>query len=275
MPDKADDRARWRVKPGKRLDLRSWPTSSTDGAPGAGKDEAEATFPELWQRLHELQERLYAESERALLVVLQATDAGGKDGTIEHVFRGMNPQGVRVASFKAPTPEELAHDFLWRIHKEVPRKGEVGVFNRSHYEDVLVVRVRELVPEDIWRKRYQHIRDFEQTLVESGTTVVKFMLHISKDEQRQRLQARLDDPAKHWKFNPADLEERERWDDHRAAFEEAITETSTADAPWHVIPADKKWYRNWIVLRILVQTLEAMDPQFPPPAEGLDGITID
>ena len=228
----------------------------------------------MWARMHELQERLYAESTKALLVVLQATDAGGKDGTIEAVFRGVNPQGVQVASFKAPTHEELAHDFLWRIHREVPRKGEVGVFNRSHYEDVLVVRVRELVPEDVWRKRYQHIRDFEQSLVESGTTVVKLMLHISKDEQRQRLQARLDDPAKHWKFNAADLEERERWDDHRIAFEEAITETSTPDAPWYVIPADRKWYRNWIVLRILLETLEEMDPQFPPPADGLDGIVI-
>jgi PPK2 family polyphosphate:nucleotide phosphotransferase len=275
MPDKADDRARWRVEPGTELDLAAWPTSSTQGAPKGGKGAAEAAFPALWERLHELQERLYAESGQALLVVLQATDAGGKDGTIEHVFRGMNPQGVHVASFKAPTPDELAHDFLWRVHKEVPRKGLVGVFNRSHYEDVLIVRVRDLVPEETWRQRFGHIRDFEQTLAESGTTIVKLMLHISKEEQRERLQARLDDPAKHWKFNPADLEERERWDDYQTAFEEAIAETSTADAPWYVIPADKKWYRNWIVLRILVETLEAMDPQFPPPAEGLDGITID
>jgi PPK2 family polyphosphate:nucleotide phosphotransferase len=271
----ADDRARWRVEPGTKLDLATWPTNRTDGAPSTSKKRVEATFPALWDQLRDLQERLYAESRKSLLVVLQATDAGGKDGTIEHVFRGMNPQGVRVASFKAPTDEERAHDFLWRVHRHTPRTGEVGVFNRSHYEDVLIVRVHGLVPETTWRQRFDHIRDFEQTLAESGTTIVKLMLHISKDEQRERLQARLDDPAKHWKFNPADLEERAKWDDYRAAFEDAISETSTAAAPWYVIPADKKWYRNWIVLRILVETLQAMDPQFPPPPEGLDGITID
>jgi PPK2 family polyphosphate:nucleotide phosphotransferase len=269
----ARDRERWRVEPGSRVDLAGWPTDATDGGPES-KRLAELAFPKLWKRLAELQERLYAESSRSLLVVLQATDAGGKDGTIRHVFRGLNPQGVRVASFKAPTPEELAHDFLWRVHKETPRQGEVGVFNRSHYEDVLTVRVRELVPEDTWRRRYAHIRDFEQTLTDAGTTIVKLMLHISKDEQRERLQARLDDPAKHWKFNPADLDERARWDAYRAAFEDAISETSTEAAPWYVIPADKKWYRNWIVLRILIETLEAMDPQFPPPAEGLDAVVI-
>jgi PPK2 family polyphosphate:nucleotide phosphotransferase len=274
MPvDRGDDRARWRVEPGVRLDLAAWPTDSIDGAPGHKRATVEH-FPLMWERLAELQERLYAESQQSLLVVLQAMDAGGKDGTIEHVFRGVNPQGVQVASFKAPTPEELAHDFLWRVHKEVPRKGDVGVFNRSHYEDVLVVRVHGYVPEDTWRKRYQHIRDFEQSLVESGTTIVKLMLHISKDEQRERLQARLDDPAKHWKFNPGDLAERDRWGDYQAAFEDAISETSTESAPWYVIPADKKWYRNWIVLRILLETLEDMDPQFPPAAEGLDGIVI-
>jgi PPK2 family polyphosphate:nucleotide phosphotransferase len=274
MADKrAADRARWLVEPGTRLDLHAWPTDSTDGAP-VGKRATELTFPKMWERLGELQERLYAESRQSLLVVLQATDAGGKDGTIRHVFRGLNPQGVRVASFKAPSHEELAHDFLWRIHKETPRRGEVGVFNRSHYEDVLIVRVHELVPEDTWRRRFGHIREFEQTLVDSGTTIVKLMLHISRGEQRKRLQSRLDDPAKHWKFNAADLDERERWDDYHAAFEDAISETSTPDAPWYVIPADKKWYRNWIVLRILLETLEAMDPKFPPPAVGLDKIVI-
>lgn len=274
MPSDAADLARWRVEPGTRPDLASWPTDSTEGAPSTAKKRVQATFPAMWERLHDLQERLYAEARRSLLVVLQAMDAGGKDGTIEHVFRGMNPQGVRVASFKAPTPEELAHDFLWRVHKEVPRKGEVGVFNRSHYEDVLVVRVHELVPEDVWRKRYGHIRDFEQGLVDAGTTIVKLLLHISKDEQRERLQARLDDPAKHWKFNRADLDERARWDDHLAAFEEAIAETSTEAAPWYVIPADRKWYRNWAVLRLLLATLAQMDPRFPPPADGLEGLVV-
>jgi PPK2 family polyphosphate:nucleotide phosphotransferase len=267
------DRDRWRVPAGTRVDLRAWPTDSTDGAPG-DKEATQATFPELWARMHELQERLYAESRQSLLVVLQAMDAGGKDGTIEHVFRGMNPQGVRVASFKAPSEVELAHDFLWRVHREVPRRGEVGVFNRSHYEDVLVVRVNDLVPEEVWRPRYGHIRAFEQNLADAGTTIVKLMLHISPDEQRERLQARLDDPAKHWKFNPADLAEREKWDAYQDAFEEAIGETSTDAAPWYVIPADRKWYRNWSVLQVLLATLEAMDPQFPPPAEDLSGVTI-
>jgi PPK2 family polyphosphate:nucleotide phosphotransferase len=268
-----EDRKRWRVAPGKAVDLATIDTRATDGAPG-DEEATEATFPDLWADLHDLQERLYAESQRSLLVVLQAMDAGGKDGTIEHVFKGMNPQGVRVASFKAPTEEELAHDFLWRVHQEAPRHGEIGVFNRSHYEDVLVVRVHELVPKAVWRKRYEHIRAFEQGLVDGGTTIVKLYLHISADEQKERLQARLDDPAKHWKFRVGDLAERERWDDYRAAFEDAIAETSTADAPWYVVPADRKWYRNWAVLRILTETLRAMDPEFPPPEEDLSSVVI-
>ena len=175
----------------------------------------------------------------------------------------MNPSGVQVASFKVPTEEERAHDFLWRIHRQTPRLGEIGVFNRSHYEDVLVVRVHDLVPEKVWRPRYKHIRAFEQNLLDGSTTIVKLYLHISKDEQRERLQARVDDPEKHWKFRTADLEERKLWDDYRKAFEEAISETSTRHAPWYVVPADHKWYRNWAVLRILTETLEAMDPAVP------------
>jgi PPK2 family polyphosphate:nucleotide phosphotransferase len=269
----AQDRDRWRVEPGEAPALAEVDTRSTDGAPG-DKEATTAAFPELWDGLHDLQERLFAESQRSLLVVLQAMDAGGKDGTIEHVFRGMNPQGVRVASFKAPTEVELAHDFLWRVHQQAPRHGEIGVFNRSHYEDVLVVRVHDLVPEPVWRDRYAHIRAFEELLTAGGTTIVKLFLHISEEEQAERLRARLDDPTKHWKFRKGDLDERERWDDYQAAFEDAIAETSTEAAPWYVIPADRKWYRNWAVLRILTETLEAMDPQYPPPEEDLASVVI-
>ena len=270
----AEDRKRWRVEPDQPPNLQRIDASSKAGAPG-DKEATQATFPELWDRLLDLQERLYAESERSLLVVLQAMDAGGKDGTIEHVFKGMNPQGVPVSSFKVPTEEELAHDFLWRIHAKAPRQGEIGVFNRSHYEEVLVVRVHELVPDDVWRGRYEQIRAFERLLVDSGTTIVKLYLHISKDEQAKRLQARLDDPDKHWKFRLGDLDERKRWDDYMAAFEDAIAETSTEEAPWYVVPANHKWYRNWAVLRILTETLEGMDPKFPPPTEDLSGVVVE
>jgi PPK2 family polyphosphate:nucleotide phosphotransferase len=268
------DRDRWLVRPGKAVRLDRVDPRSTDGAPG-DKEATEATFPELWDRLRELQERLYAEASQSLLVVLQAMDAGGKDGTIRNVFRGLNPLGVRVAAFKAPTEEELARDFLWRVHAHAPRDGELAVWNRSHYEDVLVVRVRELVPEAVWRPRYGHIRAFEDLLVGSGTTIVKVMLHISKEEQRERLQARVDEPRKRWKFNPADLAERARWDDYQAAYAEGLAETSTAAAPWYCVPADRKWYRNWAILRILVETLEAMDPQWPAGAEGVAGTIVE
>jgi PPK2 family polyphosphate:nucleotide phosphotransferase len=270
----ASDRKRWRIADGAKVDLGAMATSTTSGAPG-GKSSTLATFDDHWVRLHDLQERLYAEGRRSVLVVLQAMDGGGKDGTIEHVFRGMNPQGVRVASFKAPTEEELAYDFLWRVNRQVPRDGEIGVFNRSHYEDVLVVRVHDLVPKRVWKARYEHIRAFERTLIDSGTAIVKLFLHISKEEQQARLQARLDDPTKHWKFRIADLDERKHWNAYQRAYEDAIAETSTAEAPWYVIPADRKWYRNWAVLRILTETLEELDPQFPPPPEDLTGVEVD
>lgn len=201
-------------------------------------------------------------------------DAGGKDGTIGHVFRGLNPAGCRVASFKAPTEEELAHDFLWRVHQVVPGRGEVAVFNRSHYEDVLVARVHNLVPEDVWRPRYKHIVAFEQNLAAAGTRIVKLFLHISKEEQARRLRERLKDPTKRWKLRLSDLEERKRWDDYQAAYAEAIERTSTKAAPWYVIPADHKWYRNWAVSRILLETFAEMDPHYPPAA-GLAGVVID
>jgi len=266
------DAARWRVEPGVRVHLGKFDTRSTDGAPGA-KAETEAGLHDLQVELGGLQERLYAEGERSVLVVLQAIDAGGKDGTIKHVFGGLNPASCKVVSFKVPSEEERSHDFLWRVHAKTPAKGEIVVFNRSHYEDVLIVRVHELVPETVWRPRYESINDFEANLSAAGTRIVKLYLHISKEEQAERFQARLDDPTKRWKFRKGDLDERARWDDYVAAFEEAISRTSTSAAPWYVVPADRKWYRNWAVSRILVETLADMDPQYPP-AEDLTGVVV-
>ena len=264
---------RWLVAPGSKVRLADIDTHSKAGAPG-NKGTTTKIVDGLVAQLGEWQTRLWAESSRSLLMVLQAMDAGGKDGTIRKVFTGVNPQGVRVASFKAPTPEELAHDFLWRIHKQVPVHGEMGVFNRSHYEDVLVVRVDSLVPKHVWKERYEQIRAFESTLAASGTTVVKFFLHISKEEQAVRLKERLDDPAKHWKFAAADLEVRKRWDEYQQAYEDAINETSTHAAPWYVIPADRKWYRNWAILQVLLATMHRLDPQFPPEEDGLADLVV-
>lgn len=264
----------WRVAPGTDLDLSAIDTRSTEGAPG-GKDETVEATALLTTRLGELQERLWAEGRTGLLVVLQAMDAGGKDGTVKHVFSGVNPAGVRVTPFKAPTPKELAHDFLWRVHRATPARGEVGVFNRSHYEDVLVVRVESLVPEEVWRRRYDAIWAWEQHLVAEGTAIVKIYLHISPEEQAERFQERLEDPSKHWKFHVGDLAVREKWDDYRAAYTEAIARTTADDAPWFVVPADRKWYRNWAVSTILVDALEAIDPQFPEPTEDLTGIVVE
>ncbi len=266
------DGSRWQVEPGSKVHLGKVDTRSTDGAPG-DKAATEEVLADLQGEMKGLQERLYAEGRQSLLVVLQAIDAGGKDGTIKHVFGGLNPASCRVASFKVPSEEERSHDFLWRVHAKAPATGEVVVFNRSHYEDVLVVRVHDLVAEEVWRPRYDMINDFEATLAAAGTRIVKLYLHISKEEQAERFQARLDDPTKRWKFRKGDLEERARWDDYIAAFEEAISRTSTKVAPWYVIPADRKWYRNWAVNRILVETLDEMDPQYPP-AENLAGVVV-
>ncbi|MGH9178636.1 MAG: polyphosphate kinase 2 family protein [Acidimicrobiales bacterium] len=263
---------RWLVAPGSKVDLGGVDTASTAGSPG-GEAKVAGVLPGLSERIAELQERLWAEREQSLLVVLQAIDAGGKDGTIEHVFRGMNPAGARVVSFRAPSEEELSHDFLWRAHRHTPAKGEVVVFNRSHYEDVLVVRVHQLVPDKVWRGRYAPINHFEDNLAAARTRIVKLFLHISKEEQARRFQARLDDPTKRWKFRIADLDERDRWDDYQAAFQDAVNRTSTKAAPWYVIPADHKWYRNWAVSRIVLETLEDMGPQYPPE-EDLAGVVI-
>ncbi len=239
------------------------------------KDQAEAEVKHITRELDDLQERLYAEGKRAMLFVIQAPDTGGKDGTIRHVFGNLNPQGCRVASFKAPSATELAHDYLWRIHAAMPRRGEIGIFNRSHYEDVLVVRVHNLVPREVWEKRYAQINAFEKMLTEEGTTIVKFFLHISKEEQKERLLARVADPTKHWKFNPADLKERALWDEYQRAYEDVLNKTSTAYAPWYVIPANRKWYRNVIVARIAHQTLKDLDPQYPETNIDFSNIAIE
>lgn len=261
------------VKPGKKIRLSEHDPDSTPGV--RDKAQAQRQLERNVGRLFDLQYRLYAENRRSLWIVLQALDAGGKDGTIRHVMTGFNPQGCTVTSFKAPTAEELEHDFLWRIHEALPRRGDVGIFNRSHYEDVLVVRVHELVPRAVWSKRYEQINAFEHTVAESGTVILKFFLHISKDEQKRRLQERLDDPEKRWKFAPSDLETRTHWDAYADAYEDALATCSTKHAPWFVIPADRKWYRNLAVSQVIVETLEALDMKFPEPAFDPKTIRID
>jgi PPK2 family polyphosphate:nucleotide phosphotransferase len=259
------DFARYRVEPGEPFTL-----AEHDPGDAAGLDE-EAVADEyagLSAQISELQERLFAEEERALLIVLQGLDAAGKDGTVKHVLRGTNPSGVRVHSFKEPTNDELAHDFLWRYHQATPADGMIGVFNRSHYEDVLVVRVKELAPESLWRSRFDSINDFERMLVREGTTILKFFLHLSKAEQLEKFRERLEREDKYWKWSDNDMKEREHWDEYQRAYEEAIAATSTPWAPWYVIPADRRWVRNYVVARVLAGTLSAMNPRFPePPAE--------
>ncbi|MGA2211104.1 MAG: PPK2 family polyphosphate kinase [Acidimicrobiales bacterium] len=253
------------VRAGTSVDLAKRDPNSTPGAPG-GRAATEAVFEAQHLQLADLQERLWAEGKRGLLVVLQALDTAGKDGTIRHVFRGFNPSGTRVAAFRVPTETEAAHDFLWRVHAQVPRAGEVVVFNRSHYEDVIVTRVHDLVPAHVIRERYGHINSFERLLHDEGTQIVKFLLHVSYEEQGKRLEERKTDPAKSWKFKEADLAERGHWDDYQAAFTAMLEATSTEHSLWHVIPADHKWYRNWAVTEILLGVLNEMDPHYPVSA---------
>jgi PPK2 family polyphosphate:nucleotide phosphotransferase len=260
MANQPDLRDALMVKPGRQVRLEKLDPGATYGY---DKETAATAAEHEMARLTDLQDRLWAESKRSVLVVLQGIDAAGKDGTIQKVMEAFNPQGCVVSSFKVPSAEELAHDYLWRIHKRVPGNGEIGIFNRSHYEDVLVVRVHGLVPKAVWKARYDQINAFEEHLAANGTTIVKFFLSIDRDEQRKRFQARYDDPTRHWKFSMADLEERKHWDDYQAAFDEALTRTSTTAAPWYVIPADRKWFRNVAVASILADTLAAMKPRYP------------
>ena len=241
---------------------------------GFDKPHANELRRELIARTDVLQRRLYAEGTRSLLLVLQGQDASGKDGVIRAVFAGVSPQGCRVVPFRAPTADELAHDYLWRVHAQVPARGEIAIFNRSHYEDVVTARVRGLVPEEVWRRRTGHIREWERMLTDEGTTIVKAFLHVSTDEQRKRLQERIDDPEKRWKFRREDLEARERFDEYVAAYEEALTETSTEWAPWHVVPADRNWLKALVVASLLVEALERMDPQLPAPDPAIDGLIV-
>ncbi|MBV8527678.1 MAG: polyphosphate kinase 2 family protein [Candidatus Dormibacteraeota bacterium] len=262
----------WRVKPGSKVSLAAIDTASTPGLKG-GREAAAAARPASLQTLAPLQDKLWAESTRCLLVILQGMDAAGKDGTVKHVFEGLNPEAIRTTEFKVPTSEELAHDFLWRISRALPRRGQIGVFNRSQYEDVVAVRVRKNVPESVWRPRFRSIAEFERALVHEGTTIVKCFLHISKDEQKKRFEERLRLPDKRWKFSPDDLIDRNFWDAYRRAYEEAISATSTDHAPWYIIPADHKWYLHWAVDVVLVETLQEMDPHYPDPP-NLDGIQV-
>lgn len=265
---------RYRVKPDTKVDLRKYDPESTKGFKG-GKKDAEEQFRPLNERLETIQEALWAEHKHKVLIVLQGTDTSGKDGTISHVFEGVNPQGVRVVPFKAPTAEELDHDFLWRVHAKVPAKGEMVIFNRSHYEEVLPVRVLKLAPPEVWGLHYDHINDFERMLADTGTTILKFFLHISKDEQKKRLQERLDDPAKRWKFRKGDLADRAHWDEYMAAYEDLLSRTSKKCAPWYVVPSDKKWFRNLVVATILLETLESLGIKAPEPVEDLTGVVIE
>ena len=265
---------RYRVPPGTLIDLATHEPRDHSLCE-AGKKEGRSQAAALNRRLEELQETLYAEAKHKVLVVLQAMDTGGKDGTIRHVFDGTNPQGVGVASFKKPTSQELAHDYLWRVHRHTPGAGEITIFNRSHYEDVLVVRVHDYVSPEVWGRRYDHINDFERLLADEGTTILKFFLNISKEEQKARLQSRLDEPHKRWKFSHGDLAERRLWDDYQAAYAAAISKTSTAWAPWYIVPSDRKWYRNLVISHALVEALEGLDMRYPEPESGLDGVVID
>ncbi|HUR95803.1 MAG TPA: polyphosphate kinase 2 family protein [Gemmatimonadales bacterium] len=254
------------VAPGAKIRLTDAAAAPPDGAPSKG--EALPSIEKLAARIDEVQDALYAEGRRALLVVLQGRDTSGKDGAVRKVFGPLDPLGLSVTSFKAPTPTELAHDYLWRVHQAVPAKGSIGVFNRSHYEDVLVVRVHGLVAEAVWRPRYDQINRFEAILAENGVTILKFFLHISREEQRERLLARLEDPSKYWKFSEGDLGERDRWDEYTVAYEEALERTSTDGAPWYVVPADKKYFRDLVIAQTVADTLERMDPKYPgPPGE--------
>lgn len=251
----------------KKIRLKDFDPAETYGYEKGHEegDRDEDLMAKTTARLDELQYTLYAESKRSVLVVLQGMDTSGKDGTIRHVTSGASPQTCKVTSFKQPTSQELAHDFLWRIHKAVPEKGNIGIFNRSQYEDVLVVRVHKLVPKSVWSQRYDAINRFEKHLTENGTTILKFFLHISKDEQKRRIEERIANPKKHWKLSEADLKEREYWDDYTEAYEDAIHKCTTKYAPWYIIPSDHKWFRNLAVSKILVETLEKMDPQYPTP----------
>ena len=265
---------RYRVTAGSQVDLQKRDPSDRSAFAG-GKREGREQLKSLNKRLTALQGLLFAEHKHRVLMVLQAMDTGGKDGTIRRVFRGVNPQGVRVTGFKVPTSEELDHDYLWRIHEHAPGKGEIAVFNRSHYEDVLVVRVHNLVDPETWGRRYAHINEFERMLAEEGTTILKFFLHINLDEQKERLLARLQEPEKRWKFNVGDLGERKLWPTYMRAYADVLSKTSSEWAPWYIVPANRKWYRNLVVATVLAETLQGLGMSYPQPEAGLDEVVVE
>ena len=259
------------ARPGKKLRLSE---VDPDATGGVKKEAALKRYVQLREKISVLQQVLYAEHQRSLLIVFQAMDTGGKDGAVKDLCAGLNPAGLRITSFKAPSQKELDHDFLWRIHQAAPGMGMIGIWNRSHYEDVLVARVHKLVPKKVWKARYNQVNRFEEILTENGTTLLKFMLHICKDEQERRLQARLENPQKRWKFSPSDLKEREFWDDYQEAYEEAINRCTTDCAPWHVVPANRKWARDLAVIELLFRVLERMDPRYPKLTFDPKAVTI-
>ena len=259
--------------PGDKIKLKDVDPRKVQG--DWDKQSAAERIAENTEQSRDLAYQLYAENRRALLLVLQGMDTAGKDGTIRTVTTGINPQSFHITSFKQPSHLELDHDFLWRVHRSVPRRGEIGIFNRSQYEDVLIVRVHNLVPEAEWKGRYKRINEFEELLTDGYITLVKCFLHVSKDEQRERLQARLDNPNKRWKFSRGDLAERKLWDDYQQAYEDALNKCNTRHAPWHIIPSDRKWYRNLVVSELLKDTLKKMDPEFPPCEQGLENVTVE
>jgi PPK2 family polyphosphate:nucleotide phosphotransferase len=265
---------RYWVKPGTKVHLAGIDPHEKVLFDGKGKQESEPQFRALQEKLQQMQKMLYAQNRHRILVVMQAMDTGGKDGCIKHVFSHIDPQGIHVRSFKKPTEEELAHDFLWRVHSKVPPRGQLVIFNRSHYEDIIAVRVKKLFPDEVWKRRQRHVVDFERMLAEEGTTIVKIFLHISKEEQKKRLEARLANPLKHWKFNPDDLADRKRWDEFMQAYEDVIGKTSTEHAPWFIVPADRKWYRNLCVARIMVDTMAKLEMSLPKVDWDPDGIVI-
>ena len=262
MPVKGALERYW-VKPGAQVNLVKIDGNEKILFKGVGKEEIQRQFDELQDELQELQKRLYAQNKHRILVVMQAMDTGGKDGCIKHVFSRIDPQGIHVRSFKKPSEEELSYDFLWRVHSKVPHRGQLVIFNRSHYEDIIAVRVKKIFPDEVWKRRQRHVVEFERMLAEEGTTIVKIFLHISKEEQKNRLEARLADPIKHWKINPDDLVDRARWDDFMRAYEDVMQKTSTEFAPWYVVPADRKWYRNLCVARIMLDTLKKLNMEYP------------
>jgi PPK2 family polyphosphate:nucleotide phosphotransferase len=260
---------RFRIPPGQRIHLKHFDPKYKGHD---DKKDALRKIASLRDKMDDLQQSLFAERKRSLLICLQALDAGGKDGVVKHVISSMNPDGCHVANFKEPSQEELAHDFLWRVEAQMPKKGDIAIFNRSHYEDVLIVRVHNLVPRGVWSKRYDQINDFERRHVENGTRILKFFLHISKEEQLQRFEQRLDDPAKQWKISEADYTERNYWDDYLRAYEDALAKCNTEQAPWFVIPADHKWFRDLAISEIIVATMESMNIQVPQPSVDIEEI---